>query len=104
MSLDGGIPRLALKREGGDSELARDLGDADDLRGSGLRIRCPRCAWQPRPEDRWGCHCGTVWNTFDTRGVCPGCSHAWEQTQCLRCGAWSRHDDWYVAGDEGQRT
>jgi len=61
------------------------------------RIRCPKCAWQPRPEDRWACSmCNRgVWNTFDTRGVCPACKHRWTFTQCLSCQGWSLHADWY---------
>ena len=42
------------------------------------------------------CQCLHVWNTFDTRGVCPACGHEWKETQCLRCKAWSKHDDWYA--------
>lgn len=60
-------------------------------------IYCPRCAWRPRPEDRWACTpaCGTVWNTFWTRGMCPGCAHQWHLTQCLACHEHSPHRDWY---------
>jgi len=61
----------------------------------GPRIRCPLCGWQPRAEDRWSCLCGHVWNTFDTGGVCPGCLHEWKVTQCLACGRFSPHSDWY---------
>src|SRR5262250_1679425 len=57
------------------------------------RIRCPHCAWQPKPSDRWLCWncpnpesffggCGTSWNTFTTQGRCPGCSHQWHWTNC----------------------
>ncbi|MGD8897805.1 MAG: hypothetical protein PVJ73_17385 [Acidobacteriota bacterium] len=60
------------------------------------RIRCPRCGWEPGREDRWMCECLHVWNTFDTRGVCPACGQKWSETQCLRCRAWSKHDDWYA--------
>ncbi len=60
---------------------------------------CPRCGWEPARSDRWMCLCLHVWNTFETRGVCPGCGRAWQETQCLRCHALSRHDDWYQ--DEG---
>jgi hypothetical protein len=69
--------------------------------GRGGRIRCPKCAWEPRAEDRWCCEpgCGHAWNTFETRGCCPGCGKQWAQTICLRCHQWSRHDDWYVEGD-----
>jgi hypothetical protein len=70
------------------------------------RIRCPRCHWRPSPSSRWSClgsgtpewsfeGCGTVWNTFETGGRCPGCDHQWRWTSCLRCGEWSLHDDWY---------
>ena len=70
------------------------------------RIRCPACGWQPAPSDRWCCSaddtpeppftwCGTVWNTFSTRGRCPGCQHQWQWTSCLHCHEWSPHEDWY---------
>ena len=64
------------------------------------RIRCPLCLWQPRRSDRW-CRvdcaapeyffdgCGVVWNTFETRGICPHCSHQWQWTACLACHGWS---------------
>lgn len=69
-------------------------------------IRCPLCAWRPTAHDLWCCvsmdtpeppfpACGTEWNTFSTRGKCPGCSHQWKWTSCLRCGQWSLHEDWY---------
>jgi len=70
------------------------------------RIRCPLCGWQPTPSSMWCCHvsrtpepffegCGTMWNTFSTRGRCPGCAHQWRWTTCLRCEGWSLHDEWY---------
>ena len=61
------------------------------------RIRCPKCQWEPAKHDTWCCApgCGHVWNTFETAGVCPGCSKQWAETACLRCNAWSPHDDWY---------
>jgi hypothetical protein len=63
----------------------------------GADIHCPKCEWRPGPQDRWVCtpSCGTVWNTFWTRGVCPGCGVKWPITQCLECGQYSRHEDWY---------
>lgn len=71
------------------------------------RIRCPLCDWTPTPSSRWCCYgadtpeapftgCGNEWNTFDTRGKCPGCGHQWRWTSCLRCGGWSLHEAWYV--------
>lgn len=60
-------------------------------------IYCPVCAWRPRAEDRWQCEpgCGTVWHTFWTGGVCPGCAHVWADTQCFECLVMSPHRDWY---------
>jgi len=60
-------------------------------------IHCPRCAWRPQAEDRWMCtpECATVWNTFWTRGLCPGCAHQWHLTQCLACREHSPHRHWY---------
>ena len=65
-------------------------------------IYCPRCEWRPKPESRWACtpNCGTVWNTFWTGGICPGCAHAWKWTDCLACGVASLHRDWYHFPDE----
>jgi hypothetical protein len=61
------------------------------------RIFCPKCQWRPKPESRWQCvpECGTVWNTFWTGAVCPGCAHRWHVTQCLLCEGVSPHGDWY---------
>jgi hypothetical protein len=73
------------------------------------RIRCPLCEWRPDPSSTWCCHgegtpeppfawCGTLWNTFLTRGRCPGCEHQWQWTSCLRCHGFSLHEDWYEGG------
>ena len=64
-------------------------------RRPGPGIRCPHCGWQPGPQDLWSCACGHFWNTFDTGGVCPACLYQWKETQCLLCGKWSPHSDWY---------
>jgi hypothetical protein len=68
---------------------------------SRTRIRCPRCAWEPRQHDRWFCSPGCLcqWNTFATAGICPQCSKHWEQTACLACHQWSPHADWYADYD-----
>lgn len=71
--------------------LTRDL-----LRTGAPKIRCPKCAWQPRAESRWYCYCGFMWNTFDTRGLCPACDYQWTDTACLQCSEWSPHKDWYA--------
>ncbi|HXV83773.1 MAG TPA: hypothetical protein VEG60_28280 [Candidatus Binatia bacterium] len=70
------------------------------------RIRCPLCKWRPNRSSRWFCGdcdypeyfaegCGTAWNTFTTRGRCPGCGHQWRWTICLTCHRWSQHEEWY---------
>lgn len=60
-------------------------------------IYCPHCMFRPAALDRWECApgCGTLWNTFWTHGVCPGCGHAWQHTQCLACFETSLHEAWY---------
>ena len=68
------------------------------------RIYCPRCHWRPSSTSLWQCArqlggCGWVWNTFDTRGVCPKCSGVWEITACHACKQFSIHNDWYHDDD-----
>ena len=60
-------------------------------------IYCPDCEYRPKPEDRWACtpSCGTSWNTFWSRGVCPGYAVKWPHTQCFVCGQWAPHEAWY---------
>lgn len=58
-------------------------------------VRCPKCNWTPRVGSRWSCRCGHIWNTFETRGVCPSCTFEWQVTMCLQCGETSRHAEWY---------
>lgn len=91
---DGGVLTPdRVSEEAGAPEKKSD----DDAGGpKGPRIRCPRCGWRPRAQDRWMCHCHHVWNTFDTGGVCPGCLYQWKITQCLACGQMSPHSDWYA--------
>ena len=66
------------------------------------RIRCPKCGYQPKKTDRWMCFpgCRHLWNTFDTRGVCPNCGFRWLDTKCLACNRWSAHEAWYERGDD----
>ncbi|HEY7411168.1 MAG TPA: hypothetical protein VII13_10525 [Vicinamibacteria bacterium] len=73
-----------------------DTRDTPAIGEGGVRIRCPRCGWEPRARDRWSCGCGHAWHTFDTGGVCPACRRVWEDTQCPQCYQWSRHADWYA--------
>ena len=93
-------PTVRRARRGGDDpfdeDRLKDFLRDDDEKTGGRRIRCPLCGWTPRSEDRWMCTCLHAWNTFDTRGRCPGCGQQWLHTQCLHCGAWSPHDEWYA--------
>jgi hypothetical protein len=82
---DGG-PRAQPQKPGGDA------GDQ--------RIRCPKCRWVPGRADKWACICGHLWNTFETRGLCPECQYQWVDTACLVCHQWSPHDDWYESPKE----
>ena len=70
-------------------------------------IRCPHYSWEPAAEDRWECTrtaCGTSWNTFWTRGVCPGCAYQWRNTQCFACAEFSPHEAWYQTPDGEAQT
>jgi hypothetical protein len=67
-----------------------------DEKIDGPRIRCPRCGWEPSRDHKWQCSCGHVWNTFQTGGICPACDRVWTATQCVRCGEWSPHAEWYA--------
>jgi hypothetical protein len=91
-------------------EITGKIFGADEAPDYG-RIRCPLCRWRPRASSRWYCidcghpeyfdaGCGTAWNTFDTRGRCPGCGHRWRYTACLSCDGWSLHEDWYERGED----
>jgi hypothetical protein len=88
------LPFVVLLVKGKD-HLAPDLGERIDDDGAG--IRCPSCKWRPARTDEWACNpgCGYAWNTFETRGECPSCGKRWSSTQCIKCGAWNSHDDWY---------
>ena len=100
-----------LEKTGAYKEIIRVLeeNDADD---KFARIRCPACKWRPEAASRWTCYdlfgtehprggCLTEWNTFDTRGRCPGCNHKWIRTTCLRCHVHSLHEDWYENEQSG---
>ena len=95
---------MLLKRseEEGAPDDEVDVVEDEDEPG-GPDIRCPKCGWRPRAQDRWMCAptgCGHVWNTFDTGGICPNCGRQWLQTACLACHRWSPHPDWYAKGDD----
>ena len=60
-------------------------------------IYCPKCKWVPPRVALWECLevCGCLFDTFETGGVCPACQEKFEYTQCIMCGQFSPHRDWY---------
>jgi hypothetical protein len=67
---------------------------------NGSNISCPKCGWEPDESCRWKCdECGTSWNTFETRGKCPGCGKQFIDTRCSKskggCGQTCLNADWY---------
>jgi hypothetical protein len=93
------------------SDATDTIEKSDDEEPGHGRIRCPMCRWQPDAESYWVCGdcaypeyflggCGMEWNTFDTRGLCPGCGHQWRWTKCSSCRVWSLHEDWYAKDGE----
>jgi hypothetical protein len=65
-----------------------------------VRIRCPKCDWEPDGKPRWACSvCKTRWNTFETKGQCPACGKIYTETSCSStgggCGESSPHSEWY---------
>ena len=93
-----GLPQLAgLTTQYPSKPRMHSPAELDQIFGSVMPgIRCPQCNWTPRTKSLWSCKCGHHWNTFDTRGLCPGCGYQWEITGCLQCGAMSPHLEWYV--------
>jgi hypothetical protein len=86
-----------------DPDPLKELGELlGKSRRDDAKIRCPKCRWKPRPEDRWSCLCGCSWNTFDTYGCCPKCRAEWNETQCLSCKEWSLHAEWYSDNERPQ--
>jgi hypothetical protein len=102
---------LLFQKDLAQAGITEQLAEPDNEENEFSRIRCPLCRWQPTASSRWVCGaggkmegpfqgCGTSWNTFTTRGVCPGCAHQWRHTACLRCHRWSLHEDWYGGGED----
>jgi hypothetical protein len=64
-----------------------------------IKIRCPKCSWEPDGKPYWQCGCGNQFDAFITAGTCPECKKDWEFTQCVDfaggCNHVSPHLDWY---------
>jgi hypothetical protein len=100
----------AFQKTSRSEEIIKEI-ESENEKNDFQKIRCPLCRWQPDSSSRWFCAdadapeffyggCGAMWNTFETRGKCPGCDHRWRWTSCLRCGGWARHEDWYEKSDD----
>ena len=66
---------------------------------------CPGCGEAPPRGAYWQCeHCVTRFDTFETRGRCPGCGAWYLETACPHCHASNHVDAWYrpAAGEEGK--
>jgi hypothetical protein len=98
-------PYIFFHKSADIDEAVKDKNAVEDT-GNFNRIRCPVCCWQPERSSRWMCRdpngiehpsggCRARWNTFDTRGLCPGCNYQWKGTMCLSCRVISPHEDWY---------
>lgn len=67
---------------------------------SNLVVQCPDCEWSPDGDKHWGCTCGHLWNTFETKGKCPKCKTQWEETRCPGCASLTPHKAWYKTPEE----
>jgi Zn-dependent protease len=58
-------------------------------------LRCPTCGAPPPAGAFWACgQCGAKFDTFDERGVCPGCGAQFAATQCQTCHARHPIETW----------
>ena len=59
---------------------------------------CPSCRTAPPLGPFWKCGaCGQSFDTFETRGVCPGCAHEYPVTMCLDCSEQRPMTEWAAA-------
>jgi Zn-dependent protease len=62
--------------------------------------RCPACGVSPPIGEVWTCgQCRTKFDTFEHRGVCPGCGGQFPVTQCPACHARSPLEAWALPVD-----
>jgi hypothetical protein len=60
-------------------------------------FRCPSCRTAPPIGTYWRCgNCQQMFDTFETRGLCPHCSAQYATTTCLDCREQRPIGDWAV--------
>jgi Zn-dependent protease len=60
---------------------------------------CPSCGEHPVSGDLWACNqCRARFDTFDERGVCPGCGQVFATTTCPECRQAHPIEQWFAAG------
>ena len=58
---------------------------------------CPRCLQAPPRGRHWVCNeCETRFDTFETRGKCPGCGAWFLETACPHCHETNHIDRWFL--------
>ena len=58
---------------------------------------CPSCGQSPPIGALWRCHqCGTAFDTFETRAVCPSCHTSFATTKCVHCHTSHPMADWRI--------
>jgi len=58
---------------------------------------CPHCLRAPPRGRHWLCHeCQTRFDTFETRGQCPGCGAWYLDTACPHCQHSNHIDRWFL--------
>jgi hypothetical protein len=58
---------------------------------------CPRCYQAPPRGRHWVCdECETRFDTFETRGKCPGCGAWFLDTACPHCHESNHIDRWFL--------
>ncbi len=66
---------------------------------------CPSCRTAPPLGAFWKCgHCAQLFDTFQTRAVCPNCGAQYATTMCLDCQEQRPLNDWVVGGYAGVGT
>jgi len=66
---------------------------------------CPWCKAAPPRGNLWTCgQCRTMFDIFETHGVCPYCSAEFPATPCLHCGRLHPMSEWMAAAGMVAKT